>query len=103
MGLTIRYFSKAKHDIIVSFYDLVQLKKCNAENICDAIKTSVRKNGLNIRNLVGIGTDNASVITGINSSVHARLKNEIPNLILIKCVCHSIQLAVSHAASETLP
>lgn len=34
MGLTARYFSKTKHDIVVSFYDLVQLRKWNAENIC---------------------------------------------------------------------
>ena len=87
----------------MSFFDAIQLEECNAEAICKAIKASLIKNGLNIKNLVGIGTDNASVMTGQNSGVYARLKNEIPNLVLIKCVCHSIQLAVSHSAAEALP
>jgi hypothetical protein len=32
----------------------------------------------------------------------ATLKQDVPNLILIRCVCHSLQLAISKA-SETLP
>lgn len=40
---------------------------------------------------------------GINNGLYQKLKEDIPNLILIKCVCHSLQLAVSHATSDTLP
>lgn len=50
----------------------------------------------------GVGTDNASVMVGINNGVYQKLKSEVNNLVLIPCVCHSIQLAVSSAA-EMLP
>lgn len=76
---------------------------CDANGICDAIKMSLKNNGLELQNLVAIGTNNASVMTGINSEVYAKLKSEVPHLILIKCVCHSLQLAVSHATAEYLP
>lgn len=55
--------------------------------------------------MIGIGTDNASVMTGTNNGVHALLKNATgnENLVLVRCVCHSLQLALSHASAETLP
>ena len=53
--------------------------------------------------LVGIGTDNASVMTGVNNGLYAKLKESVPNLILVRCVCHSLQLATSAAANEALP
>lgn len=54
---------------------------------------------------MGIGTDNASVMAGINNGVFKILKEEynLHHLIFKKCVCHSIQLAVSHASQETIP
>jgi hypothetical protein len=55
--------------------------------------------------LLGIGTDNASVMTGINNGVHKVLKEEfgLKYLVLIHCVCHSLQLAVSHASNDIIP
>ncbi|CAG5020113.1 unnamed protein product [Parnassius apollo] len=44
-------------------------------------------------------------MTGRNNSVIEILKREynLPNLILIRCICHSLQLAVSHASESNLP
>lgn len=49
--------------------------------------------------------DNAAVNTGLNNGVCELLRKdfELPNLIMVRCVCHSIQLAVSHSVGETLP
>lgn len=51
----------------------------------------------------GTGTDNANVMVGINNGVYKKLKYAVPNLVLIRCVCHSLQLAVSAATAEALP
>lgn len=55
--------------------------------------------------MIGIGTDNATVMTGTNNGLHALLKYAIyiENLVLVRCVCHSLQLALSHASEGTLP
>lgn len=53
--------------------------------------------------MIGLGTDNASVMVGINNGVHKLLKDINPYIVLIKCVCHLLQLATSHAVSEKLP
>lgn len=61
--------------------------------------------GLKIENIVGLGTDNASVMIGINKGVYKILKEEYfsQHLILVKCVRHSLQLAVAHASEGTIP
>ena len=82
---------------------MIALEKCDAVSIVTALKEELLRLKLNITKLIRIGTDNASVMAGVNNGVYKQLKPDVPNLILIRCVCHSIQLAVSHASSEALP
>ena len=42
-------------------------------------------------------------MVGINNGVCSKLKQENPSSILMRCVCHSIQLAMSYASAERLP
>ena len=102
LGVAIIYFSIKHHKIIHTFLTLIALEKCDAVSIVTALKEELLRLKLNISKLIGIGTDNASVMTGVNNGVYKQLKADVPNLILIRCVCHSIQLAVSHASSEAL-
>ncbi|KAL3246323.1 hypothetical protein MRX96_057730 [Rhipicephalus microplus] len=39
----------------------------------------------------------------MNNGVHRKLKAEPPHIVLIRCVCHSLQLATSAATAEALP
>lgn len=103
LGIAIIYYSSKHGNIISTFLHLAELTECNAQAIVDALHDTLAKFGLNIQNLRGIGTDNASVMVGINNGVYAKLKEEVPHLILIRCVCHSLQLAVSHATAQILP
>lgn len=92
LGMIIVYFSVKHSKFITSYLDLVPIENCNAEDLIEAIKKALTKYNFDIKNLIGIGTDNASVMIGINNGVYAKLKQEIPNLILIRCVCHSLHL-----------
>jgi len=44
------------------------------------------------KNLVGIGSDGASVMVGKNNSVATLLKKDWPHVILMRCICHSLDL-----------
>lgn len=103
LGIGIRYFSASRKTFVTTFLDLVELDECNADALCHAIKKSLDNHGLKLQKLIAIGTDNASVMTGVNNGVYVKLKAENPSLLLIRCTCHSLQLAVSHAAKEYLP
>ncbi|XP_022167837.1 uncharacterized protein LOC111031991, partial [Myzus persicae] len=102
LGITVIYFDREMGKTISTYLSLVEITNCDAQSITDALKDAIHNKGLQLKNLVGIGTDNASVMVGVNNGVYQKLKLEIPSLILIPCVCHSLQLAVSSAASEVL-
>ncbi|XP_024869117.1 uncharacterized protein LOC112452903, partial [Temnothorax curvispinosus] len=101
LGNVIIYYSDKQGKPISSFLALTKLETCNAEGIVNALKKTEEMK-LDLQNLLAIGTDNASVMVGINNGV-SKLKAEVPSLILIRCLCHSLQLAVSHAMIDTLP
>lgn len=103
LGIIIVYYSITKQEIIHSFLELAELETSDAEGITNTILEVLKKYNLDIKKLRGIGTDNASVMTGVNSGVYQRLKALIPHLILIRCICHSLQLAVSAASKEFVP
>lgn len=105
LGLVVRYVSLSQKKIISTFLSLVPIKSGTAVDVASAVIDTLNSFGLNPNNLLGIGTDNASTMIGVNNGVHALLKRDLnlPNLILIKCTCHSIQLAVTHASEDTLP
>lgn len=58
--------------------------KCTrAIGICKAIFKVLDDFNLKISNMVGLGTDNAKVMTGVNSGVIAKLREKNKNIILV--------------------
>ena len=74
--------------------------KADAETITAKILTELNIKGLDIRRMVGIGTDGASVMTGKKSGVVVRLREHNPSLIGIHCAAHRCSLAASQAAKQ---
>lgn len=77
--------------------------ECDAAAIVDVLKLALKEFSLDINQMCGLGTDNANVMVGVNNGVIKKLQDINPNIILIPCVCHSLQLCVSSAAKECLP
>ena len=95
LGAVIRYFSDTKQTIVTTFLGLVELEGGDAKSIARAVVAFLEKCCLKKEKLLGIRTDNASVMTGINNGVHKVLKEEygLKYLVLIHCVCNTLQLA----------
>ena len=85
------------------YLGLVEIEECDAKHIVLAIKNLLWTKNVKLINVIAIGTENRSVMTGIDNGVYAKLKTEVPSHILIRCIYHSIELATSHASAETLP
>ena len=102
LGITIRYFSNSLNKIVDTFYRLVPLVDTKASTVYDTIKKCLNEDNLSLKKLIGIGTDGASALVGSSHSVLSLLKEEIPNITLFKCVCHSLHFAASEA-SENMP
>lgn len=52
--------------------------------------------------MIGIGVDGANVMVGKYNSVTAIFKRDLPDLIIVKCISHSLHLCAEKAA-ELLP
>lgn len=59
----------------------------NSARILLAIKNVLTEFTLNLGKIRGIGTDNASIIAGVNNSMYTKLKEKIPHLTYTVCVC----------------
>lgn len=94
-----RYFSKGRNKFITTFLGIINIISATAIDLANAIKDYIKKAGLKIEMLIGLGTDGASVLCGKNNSVFTILKADAPRLILVKCVAHSLHLCCCKASS----
>lgn len=103
LGVAIVFYSNQRLDITSTLLSLIQIESGDAITIANCVVAELNKRKIPIKNMVGIGTDNANVMVGKNKSVFVELKKSVPSLILIKRVCHSVQFSVNAATiiSET--
>lgn len=80
----------------------MELSDVDANGVVEAVIRFLQECALDIANMVGIATDGASVMVGRHHSVYTLLKQRQPNLQLIRCVCHSLDIT-AHKAMKQLP
>lgn len=95
----LRFFSLKKRKVVTCFYRLIKIVDCDAKSLYSAIKSQLEADNLKIHNMVGIGVDGASVMAGKHNSVFALFKSELSDLIMMKCVCHSLHLCAEKSAA----
>ncbi|XP_015119417.1 uncharacterized protein LOC107042750 [Diachasma alloeum] len=104
LALCIRYFSEKEGAITTDFLGIVSVTETTSNCLYQHITSYFNSINLPVKNLFAIGTDGASNMVGVNHSVFTLLRDNIPlpNLILIRCICHSSNLCASKAA-DVLP
>lgn len=102
MAVVVKYFDDAQNKESTSLLGLPLLKGTSAEGLFATMKEELGANNMNLQNCVGFAADTTNVMFGINNSIVSRLKEDNPHIITVKCTCHSISLAVSHA-TKLLP
>lgn len=99
--IVINYFDGKQ--ISCSIFSLQNLEEAGTgENIAQLLITEMQKHSIPWQNCVALGSDNASVMTGVHKGVGACLKKCQPNLIVLGCPNHLIDLAAK-AGSSALP
>lgn len=77
------------------------MKDARAQDIFDKITKYFEDKQIPYKeNLIGFASDGANVMTGKHNSVMSRLKEEIPNIFLMRCICHSFHLCASTACEN---
>ena len=83
-------------------FDLVDLASSAAEALYEAVCRAFEKESIPLSNIIGFAADTTNAMFGEHNSVASRLKETIPHIYLMKCICHSAHLCASHAC-EKLP
>ncbi|XP_032364193.1 zinc finger protein 862 [Etheostoma spectabile] len=81
----------------VDFVGVKAVSKPDATNIAEAV-CSIMESGVSTdwkNKLVAITTDGASVMTGVNNGVVAKLRADRPSVLGIHCMAHKLELAFS--------
>jgi hypothetical protein len=76
--------------------------KSDAVVLFGTLKAALQKEGLNLKNILGFGSDGASVMVGKTKGLAAKMKEESPHCVSIHCMAHRLNLATSQA-SENVP
>ncbi|XP_058454780.1 uncharacterized protein LOC131440055 [Malaya genurostris] len=83
------------------FYKAIELKAGDHRTIYQAIVDEFINDDIDYKNkLKGFSSDGASVMMGSENSVMKLLKKDCPDLIVIKCTCHSLALCASYACAK---
>lgn len=84
-------------------FAIADVNDASANGLYKLIVDLFTKHGIDYKsNLVGFGSDAASVMVGQWHSVSSLLKGDCPNLKLFKCICHSLATCMSKSC-EMLP
>lgn len=104
MCVLVKYLSPIDGRVKTQLLELIPLdaKDCSAENLFIALESMLKEKDIPITNIIGMACDNASVMVGSHNSVITRLRNVVPNFIVLNCICHSSALVASKAC-EKLP
>ena len=90
MAVVIRYFSKKNHTRVDVLLALRPILHTTGEAVFELLSQIMDEFGLKFKNLHGLGVDGASSMVGEHDSVWSRVRAKNPNVILFKCVCHSL-------------
>ena len=84
----------------VLFASIEELPAGDAETITATLLGRLSRDGIPLSKVMSFGSDGATVMTGHNTGVSARLLRACPFLLAIHCILHRNALAVQAASNE---
>ena len=102
LALVVRYFCEKELIVKSMLLCLIELTKSDATTVTTSLVSTFEKYSIPLANIIGYASDTTNVMFGEHHSVVTQLKSLIPELYVMKCLCHSVHVCASHAC-EKLP
>ncbi|KAJ1200812.1 hypothetical protein NDU88_004633 [Pleurodeles waltl] len=102
LGICVKYFSIKHKKLVSTFLGMLGLNQACAEDIANAVFSLLESCNLETENLIGIGTDEASVMCAKQHSAFTLLRDKQPSLQLVRCICHSLDI-IAKKAIRSIP
>lgn len=98
--MCVKYFNDNSATIDTQFLSLIPVSSTTSLSLFSEIQAFFDEHNVPLSNIVGLGTDGASNLCGVNNSVFTKIKDFSPYCKLVKCICHSLSLCAKYAFSE---
>ena len=98
----VRYYIIRLNKICNQFLSLITVSGVTAEALYETIKSFFEVSGIKYKQCFALGTDSAANLCEHRHSQYTLLRQFIPDLLLIKCLCHSLHLVCCNANKEML-
>lgn len=98
LAIAIKFWSNISACVKTRFLGAVDIQGETAQDLFDALDGALTRQGLSMQSqMIGFAADTTNVMFGDNNGIIAKIREKNPHCIFVKCVCHSVALAVSHA------
>ena len=84
---------------MTQFLDCVAVRDGKAATVVDAVGVTMKKFGVPMTKVIGLGSDGASVMASDIRGVNGMLKKQNRFLVFVHCVAHRLNLAVSQSCN----
>ncbi|CAI7842551.1 unnamed protein product, partial [Closterium sp. NIES-53] len=74
--------------VVTEFFTFLTVEKCDAASLFEVLMNHLHSAGVDVSKLVGISTDGASVMTGKDNGLVARIREHAPHLFSCHCIAH---------------
>ena len=98
--ILVKVLDSAVGDVVTRFLDMPVVNVGNAPNLFQALKDSLEKYGLDFSKAVAFMSDTTNVMKGKRSGVQKLIKDEIPTLYDVGCICHLANLTIKAGLQE---
>ena len=98
LTVIVRYYDSDEQDVVDALLDTVTVENGTAESLYNGVKNLLKERDIPIGNVIGFGSDNyCSTMMGKRNGFQKLLRNDVPSLFIMGCVCHSFALCANHA------
>lgn len=97
VAFLMKYYSANDNEIKTVLLGMKKVISTTGEDLFEALSSQLEESGLDISRMTGYASDGASNMVGENNSLWSRIKQAARNCVMLKCICHSLALCVSHA------
>ena len=100
LAVAVRYYCDKEKKVGSQFFKLVEVAHGDANTLVMCLVSLFEKQKIPFENIIGYASDTTNVMFGQYHSVVSMLKDRIPNLFVMKCLCHTSHLCASYACQK---
>jgi hypothetical protein len=99
LAIVVRYYDKNETRVVDALLDSIEVQDATGEGLFRSFEILLDKRNIPISNIIGFASDNCSTMMGRHSGFQAFLKQKVPSVFILGCICHSFALCANHASS----